>query len=306
MASRQSRWDAMEPVEALRLRARGIADVQANERLTEYLSSANLRITRLEESESLRLRMTRFPELTFAHANLPRAVVEWPRDELSLTRAAIILCVSGHVVGAPAEAMLQRRPGLFLVPPGVEPVAFETRSPLNEILYISAPAALLSDLDLTARRARSRPELPAGVLAPLAAFAISLSSGSLGNPLVVGPLRAAAMEVAHSLARLIAEGDPSELTLFSRAVRLIVDNHADARLTVPRLATLAGVSQRTLQAAFASEGTTVARELRATRTRTAAELRRRSPDLPAADVARAAGFGSVSTLYRALEVERDV
>lgn len=301
MTSRRSKWDAMPPVQGLRLAVRGIAAVEANRALSDYLTSANLKIVRLEESDSLRIRMTRFPEITFAHANLPRAVVEWPRDALSLTRAAVIVCVSGRIAVTSSSTIIERRPGLHLIPPGDAPLTFETLDGLNEILYISAPASLVSELDVRRRSGSPRPEVPANVLAPLLAFATSLSSGTVGNSLVIGPLRAVAMEVGRALARLIAEGDPSELTLFSRTMRLIVDNHADPRLSVPRLAELAGVSSRSLQAAFAAEGATVAGELRATRARAAKELRERHPGMPAEQLARTAGFGSVSSLYRALE-----
>lgn len=247
MTSRRSKWDAMPPVQGLRLAVRGIAAVEANPALSDYLTSANLKIVRLEESDSLRIRMTRFPEITFAHANLPRAVVEWPRDALSLTRAAVIVCVSGRIAVTSSSTIIERRPGLHLIPPGDAPLTFETLDGLNEILYISAPASLVSELDVRRRSGSPRPEVPANVLAPLLAFATSLSSGTVGNSLVIGPLRAVAMEVGRALARLIAEGDPSELTLFSRTMRLIVDNHADPRLSVPRLAELAGVSSRSLR-----------------------------------------------------------
>lgn len=303
MTTRRSKWDAMPPVEGLRLAVRGIAAVEANAALSDYLTSANLRIVRLEESDSLRIRMTRFPEITFAHANLPRARVEWPRDALSLTRAAVILCVSGRIAVTSSSTIIERRPGMFLVPPGDAPLTFETLDDLNEVLYISAPASLVSDLDVRRRGGPPRPEVPANVLAPLLAFATSLSSGSVGNSLVIGPLRSVAMEVGRALARLIAEGDPSELTLFSRTMRLIGENHADPRLSVPRLAELAGVSPRSLQSAFAVEGTTVAGQVRATRARAARELRDRNPGMPAAQIARSVGFGSVSTLYRAMEAE---
>lgn len=293
----------MPPVEGLRLAVRGIAAVEANPALSDYLTSANLRIVRLEESDSLRVRMTRFPELTFAHATLPPALVEWPRDALSLTRAAVILCINGRIAVTSTSTVIERRPGMYLVPPGDAPLTFETLDDLNEVLYISAPASLVSDIDVRRGRSSTRPEVPANVLAPLLAFATSLSAGSVGNSLIVGPLRSVAMEVGRALARLIAEGDPSELTLFSRTMRLIGENHADARLSVPRLAELAGVSPRSLHAAFATEGTTVAGEVRATRAREARELRNRNPSMPAAQIARSVGFGSVSTLYRALEAE---
>ncbi|MFF2051080.1 helix-turn-helix domain-containing protein [Leifsonia sp. NPDC058194] len=290
----------MPPVQGLRFTARGVGGAAANDALVEYLSSANLKVVELEESDNLQVHMTRFPELTFAHVDLPRSRVEWPRDELSLTRAAIVLCVRGRVTVTSGSTVLQRGPGLFLIPPGTAPVVFETRDALNEILYISAPASLVHELDVRGRSSGARPEVPANVLAPLLAFTTSLSSGTVGNSIVIGPLRSVALEIARALARLIAEGDPSELTLFSRTIRLIVDNRADAGLTVPKLATLAGVSPRSLQAAFAAEGTTVARELRATRVRAAQDLRERHPGMPATEIARAVGFGSVATLYRAL------
>lgn len=303
VTSRRTNWDAMPPVQGMRFTVRGIEAATTNDALSTYLRSANLRIVELEPSDSLRLQMARFPDVTFAHVHLPRAVVEWPRDELSLTRAAIVVRLSGRLAITSDATVVHRRPGLALIPPGDTPVAFETLDPLNELLYISTPGTLVHDLDVKPDAGTARPEIPANVLAPLLAFTSSLSSGSVGDSVVLGPLRSVALEVARALARLIAEGDPSELTLFSRAIRLIVENHADARLTVPRLAAMAGVSPRSLQVAFAAEGTTVARELRATRSRAARELRELHPGLPASQIARTVGFGSVSTLYRAMELD---
>ena len=306
MRSRHAKWQAQAPVEDSSFHVRGLEAVTRHDPLVDYLAQANVRIAELEDTDSLRLRLTRFPELTFAHAYLPRAVVEWPRDTLSLERTVIVLCRSGRLDVRSEAPVLRRGPGLVLVPPGDTLVSFQARESLNEVLYISAPASLLHELDLSEHPAIPRSPVPMSALAPLYAFVESLSSVTVGESLALGPLHGAAKEVTRAIARLIAEGDPSELTLYSRALRLIVENYPDTRLTVPRLARLAGVPERTLQAAFAAEGTTVVKEIRMTRARAVSDLRQRNPRMSAAQLAATVGFGSVSSLHRAMSASEPV
>ncbi|GIT79677.1 hypothetical protein LLS1_13460 [Leifsonia sp. LS1] len=302
MTAGDGAWAAVAPLDELRVRARGADAAQANPELAAYLDAAGLHIARLDEAEELTLRMTRFPELSFAHLHAPAARVEWTRDAEAHGRTAIVLCTNGRLTVESSGAVLHRRPGMFLLPPGDDPVTFETRAPLSELLCITAPAALVAGLEL-APHSTPRPPLSPSALTPLYAFATSLSGGSASG--AIAPLRSAAMEVARALARLIAESDPGELTPFTRAMRLIDEGYADPRLSVPRLAHMIGVSERSLQAVFAAEGTSVAKELRATRARAARELRRARPHAPAHQIATAAGFGSVSSLYRAIDGEAE-
>jgi AraC-like DNA-binding protein len=300
--SRRLRWDALPQVETLRLNVRKTMSAEERSLVADYLRSANLRVSDLDESDNLLVHITRFPELTFALAQIPRMTVEWPRDTLSLERTAIIICPRGQLAITPSTSALHRNPGMYLIPPGTSRIEIQAHEAFNEVLYISAPSSMVQHLDLSTPPLAPRPPVPAAALAPLYAFANALSFGSLEESIVAGQLYPVAFEVARALARLIAE-DQAEVSVFTRAMRLILDHHSEPRLSVPKIAQLSGVSTRTLQSAFAAEGTTVANEIRTTRLKAAREMQRDNQGLPTKQIAAAVGFGSVSTLYRALDGE---
>lgn len=124
------------------------------------------------------------------------------------------------------------------------------------------------------------------------------------GPNAAGTLLApAARALAISLAALICEGVIAPDTLFARGMKHIVANPREASTSVETAAVSLEVSTRTVEAAFTAEGTAFSAELRAMRVQTAHELHLNTPDLSPADVARAAGFSSLSAVYRAVRAE---
>lgn len=92
------------------------------------------------------------------------------------------------------------------------------------------------------------------------------------------------------------------VSVTDRARTVIAATHTSAATTPATIADSLGVPLRTLQRAFAAEGTSVARELRRARVRTAHDLLTGGSTAGngAARIARNAGFGSTASMRRAL------
>ncbi|GAA1946992.1 helix-turn-helix transcriptional regulator [Microbacterium aquimaris] len=304
MPTRNLLWQEMGPVDSVEFEVPA-SETARHDAFGAYLRAANLRIVDVATDGVFRAVMTRFPEITFAHVTAPEAVVDWPRDRLSWQRAAAVVCLEGAVSTHAEGAVWTREPGLTLVPPGDTPVRFELTGERNRILYLSLPASMVTELNLPDHAPRVSDALPDEALRPLVAFVTSLSAVRIPGETAAGPLQAASAEVARALVRLITEGHSREVSLFSRAMRAILSQYQDQRLTVTTLARDLGVSARSLQAAFAEEGTTVVAEIRAQRGRAAVAMRRGNPHMPSVELAAAVGFGSLSSLFRALREQAD-
>lgn len=94
------------------------------------------------------------------------------------------------------------------------------------------------------------------------------------------------------------ERDLADLTRLARRVlRLMHENHTDARLSVDRVAELLGVSRRQLYRALASVQHRFSEALAQMRVRTAMSLLS-DPSISIGEVARRSGFGSDDALRR--------
>jgi len=106
----------------------------------------------------------------------------------------------------------------------------------------------------------------------------------------------------------VAPGRSRSESWYAQAVNFIASNHSDPELSTADVAAAAGVSSRHLQRVLAGVGTSVAAELRRSRTRwavamlTQAGSERRSID----EIAVLAGFGSAARMRRAFLVEYGV
>lgn len=297
---RRRRRDSTVPFERATVAVRGLGAARRDDSLTDYLASANIQMESLTDEQALRAQITRFRDITFVHVVLPRSKVVWRRDRMSLDRGLIMACLSGGLEVESEGIVFRKPPGLFLVPPGLEEVVFHSTSEHNEILYVSTSSALMSDFDLSGTQYDPITPVPAGLLAPLFSFMRTMSAISTNETAMVAPLETAATEIARSLVRLVADGVSADLSLFTQTMRVIAREYSRPNLSAATLATTVGRSERTLQATFAAEGTSVMREVRAMRARASQEYLRARPRATTTEVASAVGFGSVSSLSRAL------
>lgn len=297
---RRLRRDSPAPFEHATVSVRGLGAARTDDSLTDYLASANIQMESLADEQALRAQITRFRDLTFVHVTLPRSKVVWRRDRLSLDRGIVMACLSGGVTVESEGVVFRKPPGLILIPPGLQEVVFHSAAERNEIMYISTHSRVMEDFDLSGAQYDPVTPVPAGLLAPLFSFMRTVCAISIKETELIAPLETAATEVARSLVRVIADGVPADLSLFTQTMRVIAREYSRTHLSATALATAIGRSERTLQAAFAAEGTSVMREVRAMRARASLEYLRAKPRATTAEVASAVGFGSVSSLSRAL------
>ena len=273
---------------------------QRSEELSSFLRFSNLQVLDIDRSRPLRARFAMFPHLTFAHVAGPRAKILWARDAHSLDRVFALISRVGDVSLETDGVLLRRGSNYSLLSPSDRPVTVSINSDENEFMYISVSPALLDDVTLPVSSAHHSEVPDPALLAPSIMFLAGLCRISTTIPFDGSPLRLAAREVARSVILQIIGDSGGRVGLFSRAMELIVAEHADPRLSVNVVAQRLGVANRTLQLAFSAEGTTVGAQIREVRARAALRLHSSNPALTYAAISRAVGFGSESALYRAL------
>lgn len=267
----------------------------------------NLRLADIDDRGELRLRIAQLPQMAFAHASAPPLTLEWPRDELSADRAILIVVSSGEMAVDSAGAVWRAEPGLFLVPPGQSRVTFRVTEPSEEIFFITASRAVLRDVDIPSGTPRGE-SLPIQeeALPPMLGFIRALVDVDLGADGSIA-VHNAATSVIRSLAWLMREAARSDMSVYEQAKDVILRSFAHPGLAAADLAGAVGVSERTLRAAFAEHDTTAMRELRRVRTRVALTTRGEHPGIGREALARTSGFGSVSSMLRAMRsAETDV
>lgn len=185
---------------------------------------------------------------------------------------AVSAAAPTDVVVAVSQSTVIRGMGLI---PERGPVL--TRIPVNRMLAAPLNSALIQAFDLVDTDSRA---LDARVLD----FLHLMSRGVIELP------------------RDSRSGDEAGVSVTDRARTAIAATHTSPATTPATIADTLGVPLRTLQRAFAAEGTTVARELRLARAGTAHDLLTgvSTGVNGAAHIARTAGFGSTASMRRAL------
>lgn len=270
------------------------------EALDSYLETANIQLRDFDDGGRLRATITQMPEMTFGRVAMTPAKVIWPRDAMSLDRVAIVIAPEQRFRIESPAVVWKARPGVFLVPPSELPVTFAVREQIDELFYIGATRAVVRDIDLApGYRKGAVEQVDRGALESLVSFIRSVCQMPIeeqGQQAV----QSVATEVVRALVRLTLDSGEQGSGTFERAKAIIERSFRDPRVTVGDIASVLGVSERTVHAAFAERGTTVMRELRAERARAAVEIRLRAPKMSRKDLARSAGFGSISSMLRAL------
>lgn len=206
-------------------------------------------------------------------ARRERAMIE--AEELVVVRDAsfaVSAPAPTDVVLAVSQSTVIRGMGLI---PECGPVL--TRIPVNRMLAAPLNSALVQAFDLVDTDSRA---LDARVID----FLHLMSRGLIQLP--------------HDS----QSGDDAGVSVTDRARTMIAAAHTSAATTPATIADALGVPLRTLQRAFAAEGTSVARELRLARVRTAHDLVTGGSTAGngAARIARNSGFGSTASMRRAL------
>jgi AraC-like DNA-binding protein len=194
------------------------------------------------------------------------------------------------------------RPGELLLIDGAEPYELTQDGPVD-LLSLAVPHAALDPRTLAALRDRVARPLPARAAAGLLAAQMQALARWPGE---LGPAEAAAV-AEHGLALIEALVEPSADTpaparaasrgaLLRRLMAIVAARHAEPGLTPAQVAHEAGVSLRSLHAAFADAGGSFGAALMACRLARAHALL--ASPLPLAELARRCGFRSAAHFSR--------
>lgn len=285
--------------------AQGLSAAHENIQLRSYLSSANLFIEELDDDDKLTARVVQYPHITIAHVILPIARITWPRDPDSLNRGAVILLNSGSLTIDSRGPVALHNPGVSLIPPGSEPLSFQTTTRC-ELIYVSFPATFLGG-DHTARviDRDGNTEGNEHLIRPLYAYFASICTSNVARRDAWLPLQDLTEDGIRNLLNLIVDrGSPTRESLYESAMAHLRRTSHMTSTSVESLAAAMSVSPRTLQHSFQEHNTTVRTELRRARSAHAVFLRDQDPSLSLDQVAKMVGFGSRSALVRALREAR--
>src|SRR5690349_20424104 len=130
---RRKRRESNVAFERTSVSVQGLDAARRDSTLKDYLAASNIRIESLGGKQH-RGELSRFREISFARATLPKSTVVWPRDRLSLDRGIIVISLSGGLEVESEGTVFRKPPGLFLIPPGQEEVLFHSTEEENELL----------------------------------------------------------------------------------------------------------------------------------------------------------------------------
>jgi AraC-like DNA-binding protein len=298
-----SRYDAVRYV---RYEADDIDDVRRHKESDGYrIDFGNLDVLEMGDHIPLSLHLLARQDVRFMHVRAPAMQLAWSRVRPSQQMAMLFLRMGGDYEILTPGAHFVRDPGISLVMPGSEPLRYGLTDRMNELILLSFDPRMFADV------LPGHPE-PSSVSSPLPALddrvldpLLGLLSGSC---VAANEHPAAARDVGEALYALassvllttfgqLAFADRS---LYALAVEYAAQHQADPDLNVAQAARFLEVSPRTIQQAFQERGTCFSHHLRRLRTETAMRMRASRPDLSLGEVARRCGFGSLSSLSRAL------
>jgi len=305
MTIRTSKPPKADGLRLVRAVATGQTAAEQDAALAGYMAQANLRFVELSRAQPVIASIADFPAQTFARIVLPPATILWPRDRHSRDRLVVLRASEASFEMVSDGLILRRDPDFFLVAPGVEPVEFRALAPTTELLYMSTDVSALGPVEVPTSQDEIPGPIPDALAAPLVGLIGALASRGPRGATTAEPLASVAREVARSLVGLFTEDEGAGRGLFTAAIAVIAREHHRVDLSPATIAARLRVATRTLQTAFTQRGTTISRELRAARVRTARALRRAEPALSTGRLAEAAGFGSASALHRALREQRE-
>jgi len=273
-----------------------------------YLVAANLRIEHIAPETNVLAAGAIFRDVGCLLARFADARFSWPRDAGSTDRAVLMIISRGALRATEAERshLLQ---GIVLFPPSEEPIEFSVAEGPVELTYISieshqiGPALVGLGTTPLVLQSTTRSALP------IVSFAHSLTQSRSLEPMLVDAMRRMLIACVSSVVASADDSNqghdtPVQRSLYERARKYISEHHANSNVTLPTTAAHLRVSARSLQAHFAANDTTFRRELNAARIASALRIRNQHPQMTAAQLAAAAGFGSRSSMYRALAAQR--
>lgn len=271
-------------------------------RLDTLLAGANVHL-RDGEISSVFARILRLDEYVVARVRARTGHIVWrPSARSGRHRFAVVFVARGRMaIGADGSRHVASGEAILMPFPEQTAITLGTSSPVEAIAFAFETDAVLP-FDLT-------PET-VGALHP--SSSVFQASYSLLRALVDSnsPAQGASTAALRSLLKgsaraLVRAARVPSTSLWEDAVEIITDQHTDSSLDARRIADQLNVSTSTLYRAFADRPRGVAEELRHQRALTAARSLAEEENIPVSRLSRQSGFGSASTLRRALKALND-
>ncbi|WEV65813.1 helix-turn-helix domain-containing protein [Bifidobacterium sp. ESL0764] len=269
-------------------------------------SVGNTHFQPLAGNKKMTSRSAIFPEVSFSHINLPATVLDWKRENSTAEMATMTFVIHGHVeISTPDNKILKRHPGVYLIPPETGDVVYKTTAPANELIGVSLSSRLFATIlpdYKTFLMMGQNTKLDVVSLQPLLAFVVSACNLNNPHSQMVDTLENVANDVARSLLIACFGQGMSVMPLIERVRKYVSQNYTDQTLSVTKTAEHENVSVRTVQLALQEADTNFTALVRRARTDAALELRKSQPSLTLVEIGDRCGFGSVSSLRRALKL----
>lgn len=275
---------------------------------SDYLVAANLRIEQIAPGTDVVAAGAIFRDVGCLLARFADATFSWPRDAGSMDRAVLMIISRGTLRATEAKSSQLLR-GIVLFPPSQDPIEFSVAEGPVELTYISIESRQIEPALVGLGTAPLVLQKTTRSVLPIVGFAHSLTQSRSLEPVFVDAMRRMLIACVSSVVESAAESDQGrdalgQHSLYERARKYIAEHHTNSNVTLPMTAAHLRVSTRSLQASFAANGTTFRRDLNAARIDSALRIRNQHPRMTAAQLAEAAGFGSRSSMYRALSSQR--
>lgn len=266
---------------------------------------SNIVVPEISDALPMTLHMLARREARFIHTVAPEMRTIWSRRRPVYNAAMLFLRMRGDYEIVTPRPCFVREPGITLVAPGAEPIEYRMTQPVNEVLQIVLNPRLFMDIlpDLPANAAASQalPALDGRVLNPLLEFVASSCVISNQQPRVAEDVGLGMYATARNvLLTTFGQLAHAESSSYAQAVEYISQHQTDPGLSLARVARYCNVAPRTIQQIFRDEGTSFTRLLQQTRAEAALRLRWDQPHLTLPQIAEQCGFGSLSSLSRAL------
>lgn len=261
------------------------------------------------ESGKVASRSIAFPEVIFSRVAMPDMVLDWGREQSCVGRATMVFLLHGNIeINTSSNKILKRRPGVYLIPPENGEIIFKTMAAKNSLIVVSLSPRLFSTIlpdYKTFLMMGQDSRLDTASLQPLLAFVVSACNLNNPRPQTVEILESAANDVSRSLLITCFGQGMSVMPLIERVRKYVSENYTDSTLSITKTAEHENVSVRTVQLALQEADTNFTSLVRRARTDAALELRRSQPSLTLVEIGDRCGFGSVSSLRRALKTHEE-
>lgn len=266
---------------------------------------SNITVPQINDGLRMTLHMLARREARFIHTMAPEMKVVWSRNKPSYNVAMLFLCMRGGYEVLAPQSRFVREPGMTLILPGAEPIEYRMMQPVNEIVQIVLNPRLFMDIlpgfPACASAAQTLPALDQRVLSPLMEYVASSCVISSQHPAAAEDVGLAMYATARNvLLTTFGQLAHAKSSLYTQAMEYILRHQTDPGLILAHVARYCGVASRTMQQVFRDEGTSFTRMLQQTRAEAALRLRGDHPSLTLSQIAEQCGFGSLSSLSRAL------